>query len=473
MVSRSCSSSTRTARRSVRLPSTSAMRPRQGWPECATALLVTGPRGLLRYSVTTLVPDRAAEIGCTLLTPVLHSPDREDERRWLRIEATANLPDGASLEIRYAATSDAEVRDRLVSDGRRSTATARYRVTKLLREPGLWRAPIVFHGGKPSSDAAPAAAAATFSAPLFDVHEPYVWVCITLRATAGGSLPSLSRARSALSGRQPHGEPAGDLSARGSAAGQLPALARRRARIHDAGARCAHRARSRVTCIPTLRRRPVARLHRALAGIAVGRRARARNRSGASSLARPTLREAVARARDSKRCSNACCRERRRDSAIIDCDCGLRLRDGRRRRVPRQRAAGASSAGRTQWSPELGATAVLGRMRLPCAGQTDDGVRQIAGLVRVDIAASGEERRAWEPWLRDAHQRNGATHRPSAVALGEPAGRCVARRLVGSFVLSAAPTPHLGSDAVTGVARLPERGSRITSTGADIGTRLQ
>jgi hypothetical protein len=31
----------------------------------------------------------------------------------------------------------------------------------------------------------------------------------------------------------------------------------------------------------------------------------------------------------------------------------------------------------------------------------------------------------------------------------------------------------LGSDAVTGIARLPERGSRITSTGADIGTRLQ
>ena len=38
-------------------------------------------------------------------------------------------------------------------------------------------------------------------------------------------------------------------------------------------------------------------------------------------------------------------------------------------------------------------------MRLPCAGQVDDGVRQLAGRVRVDIAASGDERRAWEPWL--------------------------------------------------------------------------
>jgi hypothetical protein len=46
-------------------------------------------------------------------------------------------------------------------------------------------------------------------------------------------------------------------------------------------------------------------------------------------------------------------------------------------------------------------------------------------------------------------------------------------RLDGSLVLQGPPTPHLGSDAVTGVTRLPERGSRITSTGADIGTRLQ
>ena len=32
--------------------------------------------------------------------------------------------------------------------------------------------------------------------------------------------------------------------------------------------------------------------------------------------------------------------------------------------------------GRTQWSAELDSSAVLGRMRLPCAGQLDDGVRQ-------------------------------------------------------------------------------------------------
>jgi hypothetical protein len=39
--------------------------------------------------------------------------------------------------------------------------------------------------------------------------------------------------------------------------------------------------------------------------------------------------------------------------------------------------------------------------------------------------------------------------------------------------LEGPPKPHLGSDAVIGVARLPEHGSRITATGADIGTRLQ
>jgi hypothetical protein len=102
----------------------------------------------------------------------------------------------------------------------------------------------------------------------------------------------------------------------------------------------------------------------------------------------------------------------------------------------------------------------------------DDGVRQIVGLVRIDIAASAEERRAWEPWL--AALINEMVPLTARVQLRWASPQTLrGTPLVGSFVLSAAPTPHLGSDAVTGVARLPERGSRITSTGADIGTRLQ
>lgn len=65
------------------------------------SLFVTSPRGLLRYSTAQTVPDGTAEVRCSLITPVLHSPDRQDTRRWLRIEASARLPDGASLEISY------------------------------------------------------------------------------------------------------------------------------------------------------------------------------------------------------------------------------------------------------------------------------------------------------------------------------------------------------------------------------------
>jgi hypothetical protein len=111
-------------------------------------------------------------------------------------------------------------------------------------------------------------------------------------------------------------------------------------------------------------------------------------------------------------------------------------------------------------------------MRLPCPGFIDDGVRDLAGLVRIDIAASRVERRAWEPWLPALiNSMLPLTARPQIRWVGPQALR--GDRLDGSLVLSGVPTTHLGSDAVTGVARLPERGSRITATGADIGTRLQ
>jgi hypothetical protein len=90
----------------------------------------------------------------------------------------------------------------------------------------------------------------------------------------------------------------------------------------------------------------------------------------------------------------------------------------------------------------------------------------------VDIAASGEVRRAWEPWLAALIEEIlPLTARLQLRWVSAKALR--GERLDGPLVLESAPTPHLGSDAVTGVARLPERGSRITATGADIGTRLE
>jgi hypothetical protein len=44
--------------------------------------------------------------------------------------------------------------------------------------------------------------------------------------------------------------------------------------------------------------------------------------------------------------------------------------------------------------------------------------------------------------------------------------------LDGTLTLEAAPAPHLGTDAITGTARLPDRGTRLSATGPNAGIRL-
>lgn len=424
-------------------------------------LLVTGPRGLLRYSIAKVIPDGTAEVRCSLITPMLHSPDREDARRWLRIEATADLPDGASMEISYAATDDPAVRKRLTAVAADKAIPTGQRLQKLRREPGIWRAPIVFHGGQAQS--------AALSAPLFDVHESYVWVCITLSATAGGSLPSLSQLAVLYPGQ--------------SLMEHLPAIYRR------AEAQPGSFLRSLVGVLESTTQGIDARIaslasyvHPATSkGPWIDFIARWLGLPWDDALSEEQKRCIVAHGSDLARGRGT----RTGLETLLDCllpgtprrfriidstaDIGFATVGGE---ACRGSALPAILGGSTQWKCELGASTVLGRMRLPCAGQVDDGVRHIAGVVRVDLAATGEERRAWESWLPALiEEMVPLTARVQLRWISAQSLR--AARLDGSFVLQPTPTPHLGSDAVTGLARLPERGSRITSTGADIGTRLQ
>jgi len=46
-------------------------------------------------------------------------------------------------------------------------------------------------------------------------------------------------------------------------------------------------------------------------------------------------------------------------------------------------------------------------------------------------------------------------------------------RLDGTLTIEAPPAPRLGTDALTGLARLPERGSHLSESGLDPGTRLR
>jgi hypothetical protein len=132
----------------------------------------------------------------------------------------------------------------------------------------------------------------------------------------------------------------------------------------------------------------------------------------------------------------------------------------------------AMLGGHTLWSAELGSRAVLGYMRLPCEGQREDGAWQLAGKVQVDVAATATERKAWEPWLFAL-----ITEMVPVTARVEirwvSAQALLANRLDGTLTLASAPVAHLGTDALTGLARLPERGARLAESGPSISTPLR
>src|SRR4029078_5646076 len=128
------------------LPLDSQDVPPTGITATRTNLFVTGPRGLLRFDIAEVVPEGAGQVRCTLVTPVLFSPDREDQRRWLRVEATAVLPEGSRLEISYGTTDDTVERNRLNSISTNDSISASQRVERLLNQTDLWRTQTVFHG---------------------------------------------------------------------------------------------------------------------------------------------------------------------------------------------------------------------------------------------------------------------------------------------------------------------------------------
>jgi hypothetical protein len=123
------------------------------------------------------------------------------------------------------------------------------------------------------------------------------------------------------------------------------------------------------------------------------------------------------------------------------------------------------------WTTALDSTSRLGCMRLPCDGQTTDAALPFAGSVQVDVAASATERIAWKPWLRAlVEQMMPLTARLQFRWVGLDTLR--SDRLDGSFVLDSMPDPTIGTDTVTNVARLPQRGTRLSASGSSLSTRL-
>ncbi len=428
------------------------------------SLIVTGRRGLLRFTAAETVPDGAGEVRCLLITPMLQSPDREDARRWLRIEASGNLPEGSTLEISFAATDDPAIRDRLAAIAADVSLPPSRRVQTLRGEPDLWRAPTVFHG----SDPQPAGSTVPRSAPLFDVRERYLWACVTLRSAPGSRLPALSQLAIAYPGR--------------TLMENLPAIYQR------AEAQPGSFLRALVGVLEATTQELDARIASMATGIHpstapppwldfVARWLGLPWDDGlddAQKRALVTRAPELARGRGTRSGLEALL-----DSLMPGTPRRFRVTDATAdlgfARVGGDACAGSALpallGGRAPWSAELDSGAVLGRMRLPCAGQQDDSASWLAGRIRVDVAASAQERGAWEPWLRRLiTEMVPLTTRVDLRWVGAHALR--SHRLDGTLTLETTPVAHLGTDAVTGLARLPERGTRLSVVGPLTGTRL-
>ena len=250
------------------------------------------------------------------------------------------------------------------------------------------------------------------------------------------------RAHGAVSGPDPDGEPAGDLSARGSAAGEFPALAGRRARIDDTGTRRTHRVAGESRASRSTR--PAHGSTSSHAGSACRGTTRSSDEQKKRILAART--GAGARARHARRtrdaAPDACCRVAAR-FRIIDAtaDFGFATVGGgacRGSALPAMlggRHRGAHRARRER--------SVLGHMRLPCAGQVDDGVRDLAGAFASTSRRRARSGRRWEPWLPALiKEMVPLTARPQLRWVSPQALR--GERLDGSLVLRGAPNTSSG-----------------------------
>lgn len=441
--------------------------PATGIAASRAGLLVTGPRGLLQFSVAEVVPEGADQVQCMLMTPLLFSPDREDNRRWLRVEVTANLPEGSSLEISWTATdNDLVTRDRLKAMASDDSIPANKVVAKVLNEPDLRRGQTVFHGGANLEEQSEKA---VYSAKLFDVKERYLWVCISLTAASGARLPVLSELNVFYPGR--------------TLMEDLPSIYQREEEQPDSFLRALVGVLETTT--QGLDRRigsMGSRIHPAMATEPwLDFIARWLGVPWDDALTLKQKRSIILRAPDiAKGRGTRAGLEALLEALILGSPPRFRVTDATAdfgfAVIGGESCAGSALpailGGNTPWQRQLNLSAVLGCLRLPCAGQFEDGAARLAGRVQVEVVATAAERQAWSPWLLALiTEMVPLTARVDLRWVTAQSFRT--DRLNGTMTLESPPEPHLGTNAITGLALLPERGVRLSKCGAPMGTRLR
>jgi phage tail-like protein len=428
------------------------------------ALFVTGPRGVVRFDVVDVVPEGSQPASFTVMTPMLFSPDREDQRRWLRIEATTTLPMGSTLEISWAATNKPPRKQNpIIKDDPPRAAES---LSAALEDPEPERGRVVFQGAAATGEQD---VAKPYGAALFDVHKRYVQVFIKLTAPIGARLPALSELNVFYPGRTlMENLPSiyqRDESQPNSFLRSLVGVLETTTQGIDSSIRAMgsniHPATAPETWLDFIARWLGLPWDDALSfdqkRAVVGNAAQLAKARG-TRLGLETLLESLIPGQPR--------RFRVTDTAA---DFGFAIVGGRSctgSKLP------AMLGGYTRWRPELDSRAVLGYMRLPCPGQIEDGAWQLAGTVLVEVAATAAERKVWEAWLLSLI--SAMVPLTARVELRWVAARTLRTdRLDDTLTIEPELLPHLGTDAITDLARLPESGTRLTTTGASIGKRLR
>ncbi|QWW71206.1 phage tail protein [Rhizobium sp. WYJ-E13] len=406
-------------------------------------LCVTTSSGLLRFEPAGTVPLDSGELRTTLVTPALQSPAATGQR-WTRIEADADLPEGCTIEISLASCDDSTMRDTIAGQLANAAVPAPHRLHG-------WReamAPVrtfVFHGK--GSEPGPAS---TFSVPLHDIRDPYLCIGIAIIAAPGSGMPRLRQLVVHYPGLMlidnlPAIYRRGEFETGSFLRGLVGVL---EATTQDLDGRIAdlghniHPKTAPPEWLDFVARWMGLPWHDALSAdqkrrIVVNARALADShgtRRGLELLLASLLPGEPPRFR------------------IVDlmADYGVaRLgHDG----CPGARLP-AMLAGLPKTASELGNKAMLGSARLAC-GEPEDITARLAGRIRVDLALDSAEERDWSPWLRDLIESVlPAAARVELRWLGRRAFT-IRNELHDDLILDDDPPARLGTDAVTGLARL-------------------
>ncbi|QDV49902.1 phage tail protein [Gimesia fumaroli] len=436
----------------------------QGVTGGCSSLLVAGSSGLQRYRQTNIVPLSSAEVRAYALTPMLRSTPLEGGPPWLRAEFKAELPQGSTLKITVAATDDDKTRERILSITRNNTLLADHLVKTLHTDPDLHRNTTIFQGRASNTDVEPE----SFSAPLFTFKEQYLWVSLELIAAPGAKLPVVYEMNVLYPGI--------------SLMEHLPLIYQREPYSPD-------------------------NFLRALVGVLENSSQEIdQNIASLGSLIHPTTApeewldyvarwlglpwqdqlntnqkrailsqaEILAQGRGTRFGLEALLKSIitgepprfRVIDMIADFGFAITAADNRKgTNLP------AILGGASPWNSELDAFAVVDVMRLPCSSITNDPMLRFLGKIRIDIAATAQERIDWEPWLLDLLQEMAPVM--TTVELNWVGPQALkSDRIHDDFILEPLPDAHLGSDAVTGHARLPDAKPRLSDIGPTLDTRL-